>query len=113
MDKCNQMVKEIEDKSKQNDDMASVVEKLMDDVVPKPKNENLLQTFMLFKLNNPQHKFQFATSRCQKRGVNKAKKRIFAKHPEAQIIFEMGYTPNAMNLNNVIKDKLNKEQILK
>ena len=110
MDKCNQMVKEMEKKSSENNDMASVVEGLLDDVVPKPKNENLLQTFLLFKLNNPQHKFQFATSRCQKRGVNKAKKRIFAKHPDAQIIFEMGYTPNAMNLNNVIKDKLNSEQ---
>ena len=65
---------------------------------------------MLFKLNNPHHKFQFATSRCQKRSVSKAKKRILAKHPEAQVIFKVGYTPNAMNLNNVIKDKLNSDQ---
>jgi hypothetical protein len=109
MDKCTQMAKEIEDKSKQNDDMASVVEGLLDNVVHKPKNDKLLQTFLLFKLNNPQHKFQFATARCQKRGVVKVKKRIIAKHPEAQVIFEMGYTPNAMNLNNVIKDKLNSD----
>ena len=88
MEKCEQMAKEMERKLTENDDLANVVENLLDNVVHKPKNDNLLQTFLLFKLNNPLHKFQFATSRCQKRSVTKAKKE---------------YLPNIQKLKSFLK----------
>ena len=36
---------------------------------------------------------------------------MIAKHPAAEVVFELGFTPNAMNLNNVVKEKINSKEI--
>ena len=80
------------------DDLGNMINQLSPDVVPKPKNSNLLETFMLFKLNDPLHKFHYATARCQKRSMRQVIKRMIGKHPQAEVLLEIGYTPNAKNI---------------
>ena len=78
----------------------------MPDIVPKPKSPKLLETFVFVKLNNPLHRSQYASSRCQKRNQKQALDRLKKKHPAAQVVLEIGYIANARNLQHRVKEQL-------
>ena len=100
--RMDELEMELEEKSKK----ADLFDKVQPDVAPKTCNKSLWEVFRLVKLNNPDHQFHYATTRCQKRCTGKSLKSIVKKHPKALVVLEIGYTPNSMNLQNRFKESL-------
>ena len=109
----NDMKTEMELSYKYNDSVANMLEQLTPDIVPKPMSAKLLETYVLMKLNNPLYRFQYASSRCQKRNLRQALDKLKKKHPAATVLLEIGYIANARNLQHRVKEQLAKDDNVK
>ena len=103
--KMEALEKEIEELAKK----AALFDTVKPDMVPKPKDDNLLEVFRLVKLNDPMHSFQYKTTRCQKRNAKSAMKNILKKFPLAKIVLDIAYVPNAANIQHRLKQSLSKD----
>ena len=103
------------------------IETIKKDVAVKPQKASKCHCFRLIHKNwepifsgfvgvvhndsfkHPIHtKFKYTTVCVQKHGLSKAMKCLHDKFPKLEILLDLPYHPNAISLNNHIKESLNK-----
>lgn len=79
---------------------------MVQDVVSKPESKKLLHTLSLHELESK----DIAFTRCQRRYLKKALKRLAMKDPSARQIYNVDYVPNGINVLNCVKECLREEK---
>lgn len=79
------------------------------DVIAKPDSQQLLHALAVHELNP--NSGEIAFTRCQRRSLNTALKRLTAKNPGARELYRNGYVPNGINVLNCVKDSLKRSDI--
>ncbi len=97
----------VEDLRDDIEEVKDMLDCATDDRVPKTIKRNLLERFVLMKLNdqNP-NTHDFYVIRAQRRGVTTAIARLQNKFPNAERILTIRYQPNSKNLFNRMKESM-------
>lgn len=85
--------------------LTNQIENITPDITPRTQNRQLLPKFILLNLFDPES-YDYYVIRCQKRIVNKRLHVIQDRHPNSQVILELEYDPNSVNLYNRMKERL-------
>lgn len=103
-----QMIIAREDAEKARRDAFALLHPLVDSIA-KPRSSELLHTLMLHQINDTG---EVVFTRCQRRSLPKALKRLQDRNPRAQELYRNGYVPNGINVLNCVKDILKDSNIL-
>ncbi|GBN16681.1 Putative KilA-N domain-containing protein 006L [Araneus ventricosus] len=76
-----------------------------EDIAFKTVDTEKLQAFALIKMNDATSEYPFYVIRTQKSNYDNTVRRLKRKHPHLEIILELPYNPNAVNLFNRIKEQ--------
>lgn len=79
------------------------------DVIVKPSSQQLLHTLAVHELS--EYSREIAFTRCQRRSLTNALKRLSDKNPGARELYRNGYVPNGVNVLNCVKDCLKRANI--
>lgn len=79
------------------------------DVIAKPDATQLLHAFTVHQLEEGTNEIVF--TRCQRRSLTNALKRLSNKNPRAKELYRSGYVPNGVNILNCVKDCLRKANV--
>lgn len=79
------------------------------DVIAKPRREKLLHSLALHEIQDERRAVVF--TRCQRRSLTNALKRLQARNPSAKELYRTGYVPNGINVLNCVKELLRDSQI--
>lgn len=79
------------------------------DVIAKPHTEQLLHALTVHELEEGTNEIMF--TRCQRRSLTNALKRLTLKNPNAIELYRTGYVPNGINVLNCLKEYLKKADI--
>lgn len=114
-DKMSKRIKRLVDTAdvlqNQNEDMNDKLDNICNDrVVQTDMNTH---RFIIMKNNDEDEEFEYHSIRRLKNSVNGAIQRYKELHPDAEIILNLGYTPNPICLWNNIKKKLRTKKKIK
>lgn len=79
------------------------------DVIAKPKSDQLLHVLAVHELDEATREIAF--TRCQRRSLTNALKRLTEKNPRAKELYRNGYVPNGVNILNCVKDWLKEANV--
>lgn len=82
---------------------------MAEDIVSKPASRRLLHTLAIHELDSESKKIAF--TRCQRRSMTKALRRLFDRNPQARELYNTAYIPNGVNVLNCVKECLKKDDI--
>ena len=98
---------EIQQQTNINECLEMAIDTVKEDVAPKVVSKGKRHCFCLIKKNVPyQTSFPYATIRVQKRNCGRSMRRLVSRYPRCEVLLELPYSPNAVNLNNRIKEQL-------
>lgn len=106
------LIKSREDAIKSREDAIALSHRMADiaqDVVCRPTLQKLQHSLIVHEIDNNTHEIVF--TRCQKRSLPNAVKRLVNKKPHAKEIYRNGYVPNGINILNVVKEILKQRKI--
>ena len=95
-----------------NIDLAHVVAKLdivVDERAPKTRDTDKRTKFKLVRLNDPRQPQDYYCVRAQAARATGQCERLVLRHPQAEVVLDFDQ-PNAMNLFNLVKEKLGPER---
>jgi phage anti-repressor protein len=112
------VLEELDTANQKNDEQRDEIHKIAvkldvatDERAPKTKSITKHGKFMLLTLNAPESEWSHYVIRAQRAAANAALNRMVDKFPDLTIDTHIEYQPNAINLFNLIKEKLrNKEK---
>lgn len=102
----------IRDAEETKEDSVLLTRRLADiaeDIVAKPKSDSLLHALLLHKYNDSG---EIVFTRCQRRSLNNALKRLQARNSTAEELYRNIYVPNGINILNCVKEHLKWSKIL-
>ncbi|AHA44917.1 KilA N domain-containing protein [Hirudovirus strain Sangsue] len=114
-DKMSKRIKRLvdtaDDLRNQNDDMNDKLDVVCNDRVV--QSDTNTHRFIIMKNNSDEEDYEYHSIRRLKNSVNNAVKEYKELYPDAEIIMNLGYTPNSICLWNNIKKKLKSKRKIK
>jgi hypothetical protein len=101
---------EQEEQTNMLDSMVDKLDKATDERAPRTRSIVKHGRFMLVKLNKKGHSWEYYVIRAQRTNATQSYKNIAEKFPGNEIILDIEYQPNAINLFNLIKEELRKNR---
>jgi Protein of unknown function (DUF3627). len=95
------MMAKFQDLETRNEALKNYVE----DISPKVINPNKRHMFAIIQKNQP-HEYPYYIIRIQRRNFQQSLKRVQIKYPRAQVIADLDYNPNSINLFNRIMNEI-------
>ncbi len=105
-----EMKEEQEAQTEMIEEMFDRLDYATDERAPKTESEGKQGKFILVKLNRPGYTWHIHAIRSQTVNVKKAYDKVRREFPNCKKVLSIDYQPNAVNLFNLIKEKLRNEQ---
>ncbi len=109
-DLLTEMKEEQEAQTEILEEMTDRLDYATEERAPKTESEAKQGKFILVKLNRPGYTWHIHAIRSQTVNVKRSYDKVRREFPNCETVLSIDYQPNAVNLFNLIKEKLRNEQ---